>query len=118
MTASASCFRPVPRSPRSDPTQTNSNYIRWAQNSLSRGQDAEAELSLEWAQLRSRVDEEQAAYRVDTPPPAYDKFCERALCRGLRAIGRGQTSEGMHCIDVAIADVMAHQTGATRMASR
>ena len=88
--------------PRIGPRATEMDYVGWAKTELSQGQDAEAELSLEWAQLRSRLDEDEAAYRANNPPPPYDSLCRRSLCKALQAIGRGQFNDGKSFINAAI----------------
>lgn len=95
--------------PKIGPHATQLEYIQWAKNSLSRGQNAEAELSLEWAQLRSRVDENESAFAAGALPLPYDNLCERALCKALRSIGRGDASSGMIAINDAII-VAKHET--------
>ncbi len=104
--------------PKVGPHATELEYARWARSSLSRGQDAEAELSLEWGQLRNRVDEELAAYEAGLPPPPYDNLCERSMCQGLRAIGRGRESEAMAFIDRSISEIVIRDAAVTRTASR
>jgi hypothetical protein len=84
---------------------TELEYLRWAQNSLGRGQKAEAELSLEWGQARDRVHEEELAYRNHLPPPPYDKLCERMMCMAMRSIGFGHPSDASGYIGHAIQDV-------------
>ena len=92
--------------PKIGPDATEIEYLKWAKNSLDRGQTAEAELSLEWGQVRRRVDEEELALQRNQPPPPYDKLCVRMMCQAMKSIGLGKTSEGRADIDTAIADVI------------
>ena len=91
--------------PKIGPNGSELQYLEWAKNSLQRGQTAEAELSLEWGQVRRRVNEEEVALTSNSPPPPYDQFCERMICKALRSIGVGHSTEAMGYIDTAIADV-------------
>ena len=93
--------------PRIGPNATQLDFARWAKNALSQGQNAEAELSLEWAQLRGRVDREEAALQAGEPPPADDDSCRLPVCQAMRAIGMGRTSEGMALIKATIASLQA-----------
>ena len=91
--------------PKIGPNGTEMDYLKWAKNSLDRRQTAEAELSLEWGQVRRRVDEEELALQNNQPPPPYDSLCVRMLCQALKSIGLGRTSEASADIDTAIADL-------------
>ncbi len=100
-----SLLAPGTKVPKIGPTATELEYARWAKSSLERGQDAEAELSLEWGQVRRRVDEEEDALEAGKPPPPYDSHCTRNLCKAMLAIGKGNSSEGMTYIKTAIDDM-------------
>jgi hypothetical protein len=96
---------PGTKVPAIGPTATELEYARWAKSSLERGQAAEAELSLEWGQVRRRVDEEEDALEAHKPPPPYDSKCDRMLCKAMLSIGKGNNSEGMTYIKTAIDDM-------------
>jgi hypothetical protein len=96
---------PGTKVPKIGATATELEYARWAKSSLERGQDAEAELSLEWGQVRRRVDEEEEALEAGKPPPPYDSRCTRMLCKAMLAIGKGNSSEGMTYVKTAIDDM-------------
>ena len=91
--------------PKIGPDGTELTYLKWAKNSLDRSQNAEAELSLEWGQVRRRVDEEELALKNNQPPPPYDSLCVRMLCLALKNIGLGKTSVANGYIDTAIGDL-------------
>ena len=96
---------------------TQLDYVRWAENSLSRGQDAEAEVSLDWAVLRRRVDLIEAAYAAGDPPPPDDDLCAKPLCQALHAIGSGDAAAGLGFIRDA-RRAMEHQHDRVQTASR
>jgi hypothetical protein len=96
---------PGTKVPGIGPDGTELDYARWAKSSLERGQTAEAELSLEWGQVRRRVDEEEDALAAGKPPPPYDKGCERMLCQAMLNIGKGNSAAGMQYINTAIVDI-------------
>jgi hypothetical protein len=96
---------PGTKVPGIGPNGTELEYARWAKSSLERGKDAEAELSLEWGQVRRRVDEEEDALAAGKPPPPYDSKCDRMLCKAMLSIGKGNSSEGMTYIKTAIDDM-------------
>ena len=96
---------PGTKVPGIGPAGTELEYARWAKSSLERGQAAEAELSLEWGQVRRRVDEEEDALEAHKPPPPYDSSCSRMLCKAMLSIGKGNNSEGMTYIKTAIDDM-------------
>ena len=91
--------------PEIGPFASELQYTRWALAMLDVGRDAEAERSLEWAQVRRRVDVEEAAYAAGEPPPPYDSLCERAMCKALRGIGRGDRAIGYTQVRLAIAAI-------------
>lgn len=96
---------PGTKVPKVGPNATELEYAKWAKNSLDRGQDAEAELSLEWGQARRRVDEVEEALAANKPPPPYDSLCQRMLCKAMQAIGKGDRSSGGRYLDTAISDI-------------
>ncbi len=104
--------------PKVGPDASVLDYVEWAGSSLSRGQTAEAELSLQWGELRSRIDEEEAAYEAGQPPPAFDNLCLRAMCQAMRAIGKGEYETGMSFIAAAAIDINERRTAPIQTASR
>jgi hypothetical protein len=96
---------PGTKVPAIGPAGTELDYARWAKSSLERGQAAEAELSLEWGQVRRRVDEEEDALEANKPPPPYDSTCTRMLCKAMLSICKGDNSSGMTYIKTAIDDL-------------
>ena len=96
---------------------TELDYVRWAENASSRGQNAEAELSLDWAVLRRRVDLIEAAYAAGDPPPPDDDLCAKPLCQALHAIGSGDAAAGLGFIREA-RRALEHQHDRVQTASR
>jgi hypothetical protein len=97
---------PGTRVPKIGGDATALAYTKWAKDSLGRGQTAEAELSLEWAQVRRRIDEESEALQANKIPPVYDAACERMLCKAMQNIGRGgKTSDTLKYLNTAIDDM-------------
>ena len=93
--------------PRIGPKASVLDYVRWADTALGAGNAAEAELSLEWAQARNRVDEVEAAYELGSAPQPYDDVCQRSLCQALQAIGRGDRLGGRQNVRLAIKELTA-----------
>ncbi len=89
-----SLLAPGTKVPKIGPDAAALDYVRWARSSLDRGQDAEAELSLEWGQVRRRIDEEESAIAKGDPVPTYDAWCMRSMCKALRSIGFGDAATG------------------------
>ena len=109
---------PGSRVPKIGTSDTEAEYVRWAETALSRGQDAEAEVSLEWAVLRHRVNAMEAALEAGRPPPADDDFCVKPLCQALHAIGDGNIVAGMDAIHAARHDLAQGQQYRTQTATR
>ena len=90
--------------PKIGPNGNVLDYVRWAKSSLDRGQNAEAELSLEWGQVRRRVDEQENAFAMGQIAPTYDARCTRSMCKAMRSIGFGNAAAGRQYLNAALAE--------------
>ncbi len=93
---------PGAKIPDAGPDASALEYTKQAKISLELGRTGDAELALEWAQARFRVDEEKKALEDHQSPPPYDSECHRNLCKAMLSIGHGNLADGKKFIDTAI----------------
>jgi hypothetical protein len=101
---------PGAKIPDAGPDASALDYARQAKISLELGRTGDAELALEWAQARFRVDEEKQALAEHKSPPPYDSECKRNLCQAMLSIGHGDLAAGRTFINTAI-DEMVKTSG-------
>jgi len=97
---------PGSKIPPAGPDASALEYTRQAKASLELGRTGEAELALEWAQARFRVDEEKKALAEHKSPPPYDSECKRNLCQAMLSIGHGDLGAGTKFINTAIDEML------------
>jgi hypothetical protein len=105
---------PGAKIPEIGPDASALEYVRQAKSSLELGRTGEAELALEWAQARSRVDEEKLALSVHESPPPYDSACKRTLCQAMLSLGHNDKAAASTLIDTTIDEMLKGSEQASR----
>ena len=91
--------------PAIGPDASKEDYLNAAEEFLSIGKYAQAELSLEWADYRDRLDEVDKAFDSRSITPLNDADCSRPICAAMNSVGRLNAGKAMTSIELALSNL-------------